>query len=77
VGLYTVLLLQFTVPLKVAAVVPEAEIPADALSSLENDPVAPLKVPANVTPPAALIPALKVLSAVKVWLPERPAKVVV
>jgi hypothetical protein len=40
----------------VEAYMNDVVIPALAVSSLENDPVVPLKVPENVTPPAALIP---------------------
>ena len=54
------------VPEKVA---PDALNPPLKVSSRENAPVVPLKVPLNVKPPAALIPAENVFSAVKIFVP--------
>ena len=58
----------FVVPV-VETVRAEAETPALALNSFENAPVAPEKLPLNVTSPAAERPALNELSAVNVFAP--------
>jgi hypothetical protein len=56
----------FTVPPNVAAVVPDAEMPALAPINPLNVAVEPCKDPARVIPPEALIPAVNLVSALKV-----------